>query len=229
MEARMDNDYKIFVKEKGSLKVSGGVPLVRRAPMMTEHGEPVDWDYVGTGEQEKIETGERYSLCRCGKSKEKPFCDSSHHEADIDFSLGAERSLTAERREEFQGEGILLADDTSLCSNAGFCGTRLIKIWKMMERSGDPEVRERILRMSANCPSGRLETYVDGELVEPEYTPSIAVVPNGPLWVRGGIPIEAFDGYVYEVRNRVALCRCGMSKNKPFCDGAHDEIGFKAE
>jgi CDGSH-type Zn-finger protein len=226
----MEKNYKILISEKGSYKVTGGVPLIRRAPMKTEHGEPVDWDYVGTGEQEKIETGERYSLCRCGQSKNKPFCDGSHHEAaDVDFSLTAERSLIEERRQAFHGKGLTLTDDLSLCANAGFCGTRLVNVHKMRQYSADPEVLERILRMVANCPSGRLETYVNGELVEPEYEPSIAVVPDGPLWVRGGITIEAFDGYVYEVRNRVTLCRCGMSKNKPFCDGVHDEVGFKAE
>lgn len=226
----MDRQYKILVSEKGSYKVTGGVPLIRRAPMKTIHGEPVDWDYVGTGDQEVIPTGERYSLCRCGLSQNKPFCDGSHHQAtEIDFSLTAERSLIAERRKEFPARGLTLTDDPSLCANAGFCGTRLVNVHKMLEYSDDPEARERILRMVANCPSGRLEAYVNGELVEPEYTPSIAVVPDGPLWVRGGIPIEAFDGYVYEVRNRVTLCRCGASKNKPFCDGAHDEIGFKAE
>ena len=226
----MDKQYKILVTEKGSYKVTGGVPLIQRAPMKTIHGEPVDWDYVGTGDQEVIPTGERYSLCRCGQSQNKPFCDGSHRQAtEIDFSLTAERSLIAERRKEFPARGLTLTDDPSLCANAGFCGTRLVNVHKMLEYSDDPEARERILRMAANCPSGRLETYVNGELVEPKYTPSIAVVPDGPLWVRGGIPIEAFDGYVYEVRNRVTLCRCGASKNKPFCDGAHDEIGFKAE
>ena len=99
----------------------------------------------------------------------------------------------------------------------------------MIERTTDPEVRLRLLRMVANCPSGRLEASLpDGTPVEPEFSPSIAVIPDGPLWVRGGIPIEGLDGFVYEVRNRVTLCRCGRSSNMPFCDGTHDEIGFKA-
>jgi CDGSH-type Zn-finger protein len=46
--------------------------------------------------------------------------------------------------------------------------------------------------------------------------------------VRGGIRIQAPDGFVYEVRNRVTLCRCGESKNMPFCDGTHDAIKFEA-
>jgi CDGSH-type Zn-finger protein len=44
---------------------------------------------------------------------------------------------------------------------------------------------------------------------------------EGPLWVKGGIPVEAADGFEYEKRNRVTLCRCGRSGHKPFCDGSH--------
>ncbi|UCF09264.1 MAG: CDGSH iron-sulfur domain-containing protein, partial [Thermoplasmata archaeon] len=43
----------------------------------------------------------------------------------------------------------------------------------------------------------------------------------GPIWVRGRIPIESADGHIYEIRNRVTLCRCGWSSNKPFCDSSH--------
>jgi hypothetical protein len=80
----------------------------------------------------------------------------------------------------------------------------------------------------ANCPSGRLILRLrNGKVIEPELEPSIGVVFDpiingiGPLWVRGGIPIEAADGHIYEIRNRVTLCRCGKSTNKPFCDGKH--------
>jgi CDGSH-type Zn-finger protein len=49
---------------------------------------------------------------------------------------------------------------------------------------------------------------------------------SGPIWAKGGITVEAADGFQYEVRNRVTLCRCGASKNKPFCDGTHCSIKF---
>jgi len=217
------------IKIKNSYKVTGGVPLIRRALSKSEFGEPLEWDFVGVDEQ-VIPTGEQYSLCRCGRSAEKPFCDDAHkQEPAFDGTLTADRGPTSERRETFTGRGVVMTDDNSLCANTGFCGTRLTTVWEMIERTADPEVRARLLRMVANCPSGRLEARLaDGTPVEPEYSPSIAVVPNGPLWVRGGISIEAPDGFVYEVRNRVALCRCGRSSNMPFCDGTHDEIGFKA-
>lgn len=101
----------------------------------------------------------------------------------------------------------------------------------MISETDDPAVREKLKRMVAFCPSGRLAFALSqgGEAIEPEYRPSIAVTPNGPLWVRGNIPVETGDGQAYEVRNRVTLCRCGQSQNKPFCDGAHKSSGFEAD
>ena len=71
-----------------------------------------------------------------------------------------------------------------------------------------------------------------GEPLEPTYERSIGLIQDpvnaclGPIWLRGGVQLVGGDGFEYEVRNRVTLCRCGASKNKPFCDGAHVSIGF---
>lgn len=220
--------FHIKINENGPYLVSGSVPLTKRYPAKTVYGEPMAWDPVGV-EDEEPPARRRYELCRCGHSANKPFCDNSHERVGFEGKLTADRRPIAERRRTLQGTGVVMTDDNSLCADAGFCGTRFVKVWKMIERTDDPEVRERLLRMVANCPSGRLEAWLeDGSLVEPSYEPSIAVVPDGPLWVRGGIEIEAPDGFTYEVRNRVTLCRCGESKNMPFCDGTHDQIGFKA-
>ena len=122
-----------------------------------------------------------------------------------------------------------MTDDGALCADAGFCGTRRRHIWRMFEGELDPEARETIVRMAGLCPSGRLQIAgPDGVVIEPAFAPSIGPIPNGPLWVRGGIPVETSDGYTFEVRNRVTLCRCGGSQNKPFCDGAHKSNGFQA-
>ena len=65
------------------------------------------------------------------------------------------------------------------------------------------------------------------KMVEPEYERSIGFVEDpqvgvsGPIWVRGGIPVESVDGKTHEIRNRVTLCRCGKSSSKPFCDSSH--------
>ena len=98
----------------------------------------------------------------------------------------------------------------------------------MLERSDDTQVRTQIMAMVEKCPSGTLSYTLgaDSEIIEPDLPKEIAVTPDGPLWVSGGIPIERRDSQPLETRNRMTLCRCGASKNKPFCDGTHKEIGF---
>jgi hypothetical protein len=89
--------------------------------------------------------------------------------------------------------------------------------------------RENVIENSSDCPSGRL-VVVDKEsrkTIEPALEKSIGFVQDpaigvdGPLWVRGGIPVFSANGKMYEVRNRLTLCRCGKSSNKPFCDSSH--------
>jgi len=220
--------FRIIVNLNGPYLVLGGLPLVRRFAAKTIYGEPMEWDAVGV-EGYDFPVEETYELCRCGQSKNKPFCDKTHQQIAFNGELKADRRLSVERRRSIQGSQFLMTDDGILCSDAGFCGTRLTKVWKMIQFSDDPEVRARILRMVENCPSGRLVAWTeDGEALEPEFRPSIAVLTDGPLWVRGGIPIEAPDGFVYEIRNRVTLCRCGSSRNMPFCDGSHGQVKFTA-
>jgi hypothetical protein len=120
-------------------------------------------------------------------------------------------------------------DDRTLCTTAGYCGDRFRNVWAMIADAADPAVADRIRHMSKLCPSGRLATQPDGAEARDEiaYERGIAVTRDGPLWVRGGVPVVAADGTRYEVRNRVTLCRCGHSENKPFCDGSHKEVGFR--
>lgn len=85
-----------------------------------------------------------------------------------------------------------------------------------------------------HCPSGRLTLHnkETDEEIEHSLPPSIGVIEDpplkcsGPLWIRGKITVESQDGTHYEKRNRVTLCRCGASSNKPFCDGSHASIKF---
>jgi hypothetical protein len=99
----------------------------------------------------------------------------------------------------------------------------------MLLQSADDDVRDRIERMVALCPSGAIETAPgpDEPGDEPAYQSGVAVIRDGPLWVRGGVRVIGVDGEPYEVRNRLTLCRCGRSGNKPYCDGTHKEVGFR--
>ena len=217
----MANEPGIRVTADGPYAVRG-IPVAPGRIVRTPRGEAIEWDV-----DEPYETGGLVMLCRCGRSKTKPFCDDSHLEG-FDGTEVADRGPTADRRESFPGGGLTLTDDESLCTHAGFCRDHLSTAWDRMEAIDDPEVRAKEEAIVFRCPSGRLVLLdEDGEPIEAEFEPSVVVERNGPYWVRGGVRIESADGHVWETRNRVTLCRCGQSSNKPFCDATHDEIGFR--
>jgi CDGSH-type Zn-finger protein len=214
---------RITVTEDGPYRVSGGVPLVRVEIVTNEAGESIAWR-----ETERIEASGTYSLCRCGHSEDKPFCDASHVAVGFDGTETAARDGYFEIAANIDGPGVRLHDARKLCAEARFCD-RAGGLWNLVTRCDDDETRALAEEEAMLCPSGRyvICDSATGEVREPEFEPSIAIVEDpslqvsGPLWVRGGIPIFSEDGTPYEVRNRVTLCRCGHSANKPYCDGSH--------
>ena len=162
--------------------------------------------------------------------RKKPFCDDTHEDIGFEGTESRNHGRTAERQKTYVGTKITMKDDRSLCMHAGFCGTRITNIWKLIEQTDDTVIRAQVMAMVERCPSGALVYSIepDVESVEPDLPQGIAVTPDGPLWVSGEIPVEMSNGEVLEVRNRVTLCRCGASANMPLCDGSHKDIGFSA-
>ena len=218
-----NSKMKIKVSADGPFTVYGGVPLLEQILVPDAEGLSTRWH---KGKQYPVQ--EEYDLCRCGHSKNKPFCDLSHAEVFFDGTETASRDpFETQAEPKTQGPELVLTDVVALCALARFCD-RAGGVWDNTRASNDPEAKKIAIQEVGDCPAGRLVLHdEDGNLIEPEFEPSIGLVLDpvvaelGPLWVRGGIPIESADGYVYEVRNRVTLCRCGESKNKPFCDGRH--------
>ena len=227
----MSEAHKISITPNGPYVVSGSVPLVKQHIVADAEGASVGWR---VGHRYPVEA--KYALCRCGHSSNKPFCDGTHATTGFDGKETASREPYAAQAEATPGPKLKLLDAESLCASGRFCDTHG-QIWNLIERTDDPEVRKIVEQQAADCPSGRL-VVVDnqtGQAVEPKLPASIGLVEDtanavaGPLWVRGGIRVVAADGTVYEVRNRVTLCRCGASQNKPFCDGSHVSIHFTDE
>lgn len=221
---------RISVTEDGPYVVSGGVPLVRVEILTNADGESIGWRETGS-----VEAGDRYRLCRCGHSEDKPFCDMTHAVEGFDGTEIAGHESYAEQSVPIDGPGVRLHDARRLCADARFCD-RAGGLWNLIERCDDPDARTLAEEQAALCPSGRyVFADVAGGPREPDLEPSIALVDDpslgvsGPLWIRGGIPIVDADDVAYEVRNRVTLCRCGSSANKPFCDGSHIKAGFRDE
>ncbi len=219
----LKKNVRIKITKDGPYIVSGGVPLTREIVVVGSDGEPVKWEKGPAFPKQ-----DTYALCRCGRSKDKPFCDGSHTEAGFDGTETAGRDAYLEHAEKTFGPGLDLTWSPEFCAVARFCH-RGEEAWNYAERSDDPEARKVAIEEACNCPSGSLVAWdkTTGAAIEPECKPSISLTEKpqdgteGPLWVKGGIPIESADGFEYETRNRVTLCRCGRSKRKPFCDGSH--------
>ncbi len=137
-------ENRITVKDSGEYVINGDVTL------QYLDGEPVAEEY-------------RMTLCRCGDSNNKPFCDNSHRKARF---------------------------------------------------FAPSEVQDNSAETPHNPPNGKL---------------TISITPKGPLLLKGNVAIQDQSGEQVYSTDNAALCRCGASANKPFCDGSHKEIGFSAE
>ncbi len=213
---------RVTVRKNGPFLASGGIPLSLGIIGIDSDGFSHEWR---DGKAYLLQ--EQYSLCRCGQSKRKPFCDGTHSKVGFDGTETASRESYLDQAERIEGPALTLTDARILCAAARFCD-RAGGIWDLVQQSDSPQARGIATEEAANCPSGRLVVWDgEGKSLELQFEPSIVVVEdpkegmNGPIWVRGHIPVESADGSVYETRNSVALCRCGRSSNKPFCDGSH--------
>jgi CDGSH-type Zn-finger protein len=218
----------IKVTKDGPYIVSGGLPLAKQTIVKDREGFSVAFK-----DGEKYKTQENYALCRCGKSRNKPHCDSTHIKIHFNGNETAGREEYSVMARRIEGPGLTLTDAKELCFGAGFCYSKKGNVWELTKDSSNRKSKELAIKEACNCPSGRLVAWdKKGKPIEPKLRKSISLLEepgkgvSGPIWVKGGVPIESSYGALYETRNRVTLCRCGQSRNKPFCDGAHVITGF---
>jgi CDGSH-type Zn-finger protein len=223
----MATEKKITILKHGPYLVEGGVPLDEK--IMVSSGHHREYQQGRT-----FETEESYALCRCGQSQNPPFCDGSHVDAGFDGTEVASTVPFDERVDLFEGPTLDLFDDNR-CAFARFCHREDGEVWTLTEESGDPHLRAEAIQASTDCPAGRLvhhDKQSDYKEIEPELEPAISILQDperqvsAPLYVKGHIPLVSAEGFTYESRNRYALCRCGASRNKPFCDASHVNAGY---
>jgi len=132
----------------------------------------------------------------------------------------------------YEGKNATVTWDGNLCIHIGECGRAKGELfvggrqpWCQPDVSEADEIRNVIER----CPTGALSVeFADGSVSEVSTDGnSVQVAYNGPLFVRGDLDIDGAPEGVPGLKFRAALCRCGQSKNKPFCDNSHDEAGFR--
>lgn len=186
---------------------------------------------VQNSKGEEISTKKVMALCRCGGSANKPFCDGTH--ARIGFTGEKLTDGRLNKRDNYHGKGITIHDNRGICSHAGFCTDNLPSVFKLRTEPWiDPDGSgvEEIINTVRRCPSGALSYTIDDvEVGQQDREPMIKISKDGPYYITGGI--ELIDQPIGEgaSKEHYTLCRCGGSKNKPFCDGTHWYITFRDE
>lgn len=231
-KSNSNNKLSITVSEKGPYLVYGRPPMAEQFIMSDQNNE--SW-YFQEGKHFSTEA-EPTALCRCGVSHRKPYCDGAHVKADWDPRLTDPGTPLLDDAETIEGETLNLTDNGRYCVFARFCHAHN-DTWTLLERSGEPEARKLAIREASMCPGGRLTVWdrSSGKPFEFSFEPSLGLIEDisigssGGLWLRGDIPMHRENGHAYETRNRVVVCRCGQSVNKPYCDGTHAAIKWRDE
>lgn len=209
---------KIKVSKDGPYLVSGKIPVNQQQTVFDSEGFPLKNEVV-----KNLSSDQKTALCRCGGSKNKPFCDGTHQRNHFDGTENPNNLETnSDDIEIFEGPNLTLKDTPHLCVGAGFCH-RASGVWNLTENSDNPKAKKIAVEECRCCPSGRLVALdpKTNKPLEEKSNPSINVDPNGPLNTVGDITLESADGETYPPQPKKSLCRCGKSQNKPFCDGSH--------
>jgi CDGSH-type Zn-finger protein len=185
-------------------------------------------DALTNSKGDTLPTKEVLALCRCGHSTTKPFCSGMHKKIGFDSANLSDASL--DRREDYPGNGITIHDNRGICAHSGFCTDSLPAVWRLKQEPWvDPHgaAAEEIAAVVRMCPSGALSYSIGGiEHRDREGGPAVLVSRNGPYFVSGGIELVDASWGEGASREHYTLCRCGQSKNKPFCDGSHWAVEF---
>ncbi len=195
----MNQPISLTVLDNGPLKISG--------EDLTLHycGEPV-----------AVEAGKDVYVCRCGESQNPPFCDGSHSRTGFvaEPPTGAKKDIHL-----WEGKTIRTFFNPNTCMHAGYC--RPLKELRKRELDGDAPAADEIARVVQSCPSGAL-SYESTEADAPAAAagPAIDIIEGGEVRVQQKFEINA-ELNERQDDARATLCRCGLSKNKPWCDGGH--------
>lgn len=133
---------------------------------------------------------------------------------------------------QYRTDQIVVHWNADRCIHTANCIRSLPRVFNPQDRPWvhiDAATADEIATAVLRCPTGALHfERLDGgpEEQAPETT-TIRAMPNGPLYVRGEVAVLDSAGGVIRRDTRMALCRCGASANKPFCDNSHLRIGFR--
>ena len=133
---------------------------------------------------------------------------------------------------EYATDEIVVEWEPRLCFHSQNCVRSLPQVFDDSRRPWvkvDAATADEVEAAVARCPSGALRTRRIGVPTPRRQKPlEVRASADGPLLLSGGVRVLDADGAVLYEGEGAALCRCGQSGNKPFCDGTHKKVGFRA-
>jgi CDGSH-type Zn-finger protein len=195
----MSDPLQILAIPSGPLKIGGVAKL----------------DFCG----ERLEaTGDVY-LCRCGESSNMPFCDGSHKAAGF---TGACDPRESKEVRVWEGRTLKTTFNPNACMHVYYC--KPLGDLRAAELAGDDSAAAEIARVVDSCPSGALLWEATGDIgaaAPLREGGHVEIVEGGEVRLIGSYECENFELMEGMDGERATLCRCGRSKNKPWCDGRH--------
>jgi CDGSH-type Zn-finger protein len=261
----MEQKNSSSISNKDTGKVGGGshliitekpkiLPLQNGPYYLLNDMKPRIVENLQNSKGESLSTVSGIALCRCGASKNKPFCDGTH--GTIGFSSEnkavqtatsnssaadtssddskKDKNLIKDKRKSYVGNKITIHDNRKICSHAAECVNSLPSVFRLNSRPWiDPDAAkvQEIADTIRKCPSGALSYSIDGIEYsdQNDMNPMVTVSKDGPYVITGGVELIG-DNIQFGDRaskEHYTLCRCGASQNKPFCDGMHRSISFR--
>lgn len=222
--------YRIVILERGPFMVYGRPPLAEQFIMVNEMNE--SW-YFQEGKHFSTET-EPTTLCRCGDSRNKPYCDGRHTSHQWPAETAPETPSPYDI-ETVEGKTLTMTDEHKYCVFARFCEAAG-GVWELLDRSDNPSARRMAIRETMLCPGGRLTAYdnVTGEVFEPEYEAGLGLIEDHSI----GAQRRTMGAWRHTHRAKGRQC-CrnaqqgspvpmpGHSSNMPYCDGTHASLKWR--
>ncbi|MCB9779061.1 MAG: CDGSH iron-sulfur domain-containing protein [Alphaproteobacteria bacterium] len=197
------------------------VTVIPNGPLKVQHCGSAR--FAGTA----LDLGDESYLCRCGDSANAPFCDGTHRRMGFDGG-GPDESDVPLR--EWHGRTIRTTFDPATCMHVFHC--KPLAGLREQELAGDDAAADEIARVIETCPSGALRyartaAPAAGHEPMPDGAVALDIQAGGEVRVQVPFEIDA-PRAAHLPTNRATLCRCGRSKNKPWCDGRHKgRAGFR--
>jgi len=200
----------------------------KKPEIIFSKGKPlivIDIDDLSYFNGDPVPTEPVMTLCRCGQSCRMPFCDGSHSKEG--FNDEPHPNKIPSRTRSYEGSDITIHFNLSVCSHVGIC---LKELPDVFDTTRSPWIEPNaagvraIVKTIENCPSGALSYTIGDRTCDClEREPKIIISRKGPLNVEGNVPIRGDMPVEPYNTEHYSLCRCGKTKNSPFCDGSHRE------